>query len=195
MNTSLRRMRTPLLGLAGIGLSSNVLAGSSVGSIVYGSGASAVPTLGGTTLIVLAILLAVIAFRILRSQQHSGVNLVVALTAIAAVASGAGGIRLMSDANAVAVGVVNMTSESGGSVQLFPGANEVTNVTSVPLTILEIQLVNGCVIADRVNGGAGDAVDIQANGGGGTFVGYCDDDPSTTVPPGDFCGIVITCDT
>lgn len=197
MNTSLRRMHIPLLGLAGIGLSSNVFAGSSVGSIVYGSGASAVPALGGSALIVLAILLAVIAFRILRTQQHRGVNLVVALTAIAAVASGAGGVRLVSDANAVAVGVVNMTSESGGTVQLFPGPNEVTNVTSVPLTILEIQLVNGCVIADRLNGGnggAGDAVDIQANGGG-TFVGYCDDNPSTTVPPGDFCGIVITCDT
>jgi hypothetical protein len=192
----IRRALPYLLTLAGTGLSANVFAGASVGSIVYGSGASAVPTLGGSALIILAILLAVVAFRILRTQQHRGVNLVVALTAIAAVGSGVGGIRLVSDANAIPVGVVTMSSESGGSVSLFFGANEVTNATSVPLSILEINLAQGCFIDDRANGGnggIGDAIEAQANGGG-NFVGYCDDDPSTTVPPGDFCGIVISCE-
>jgi hypothetical protein len=202
MSTLLRRTLPSLLALAGTGLSTNVFAGSSVGSIVYGSGAAAVPTLGGSALIVLAMLLAVIAFRILRTQQHRGVNLVVALTAIAAVGSGVGGIRLVSEANAlIPVGIVNMTSESGGTVPLVPGPNEVNNATSVPLRILEINLEKGCSIDNRgnggnggigVNGGIGDPVEAQANGGG-NFIGFCDDDPSTTVPPGDFCGIVISC--
>jgi IPTL-CTERM motif len=198
MSTLLRRTLPSLLALAGTGLSANVFAGSNVGSIVYGSGNSTpVPTLGGSALIVLAILLAVIAFRILRTQQHKGVNFVVALTAVTALASGVGGIRLVSDANAlIPVGTVNMSSESGGSVQLSIGANEVTNITSVPLSILEINLRPGCFIdnvANGGNGGVGDPVEALANGGG-NFVGYCDVDPSTTVPPGDFCGIVIACE-
>jgi IPTL-CTERM motif len=201
MSTLLRKTLPSLIALAGTGLSANVFAGSSVGSIVYGSGDSTpVPTLGGSALIVLAILLAVVAFRILRTQQHKGVNLVVALTAVTALASGVGGIRLVSDANAlIPVGTVNMSSESGGSVQLSIGANEVTNVTKVPLSILQINVANGCFI-DNIrpngggNGGIGDAIEAQANGGG-NFVGYCDDNPSTTVPPGDFCGLVISCDT
>lgn len=195
MSKFILRTLTPLLLLAGTSLSANVFAGTAVGSVVYGSGASAVPTLGGSALIVLAILLAVIAFRILRTQQHKGVNLVVALTAIAAVASGAGGIRLVSDANAM-VTAVNMTSESGGTVFLSIGPNEVTNVTDVPLSIQQIEVVPGCTLVTEGNGGNGGnggAPILPANGGG-NFIGICDDNPSTTVPPGDFCGLIVACD-
>jgi hypothetical protein len=172
--------------LAGLGLSSNVFAGgSSVGSIVYGSGGSAVPTLGGSALIVLAILLAVIAFRIMRTQQHKGVNLVVALTAITAIASGVGGVHLVSEANAAPGGVVvDLSSAGGGTVQVFLGLNYVVNRTNVPLQILDITIAPGCAIgpgADTANGGAS--------------VGECGDNPSTTVPPeGFFCTLIVTCD-
>ena len=101
--------------------------------VVYGAVAStAVPTLGGSALIVLAILLAVVAFRIMRMQQHKGVNLVVVLTAVTALASGVGGVDLVSEANALPGGVVDMSSAGGGSVQLIFGFNEVTNTTDVP---------------------------------------------------------------
>ena len=197
MTITMRKLISPIIALAGFGLSSKVFAGASVGSIVYGTGDStAVPTLGGSALIVLAVLLAVVAFRILRTQQHKGVNLVVALTAITAIAAGAGGIRLVSDAQAVTVGVVNMTSEAGGSVQLSEGLNEVTNTTNVPLKILDISLVGGCFILVPVfdeNGVAREPIAALANGGG-QFVGFCEDDPSTTVPPAGFCEISVFCE-
>lgn len=205
MTTITRKLISPVIALSVFGMSSNVFAGGAgVGSIVYGSGTSTpVPTLGGSALIVLALLLAVVAFRILRTQQHKGVNLVVALTAVTALASGVGGVRLVSDAHAIIpVASVDMDSESGGTAALFPGINEVTNVTNVPLSILKITVASGCSIDDiRPNGGGNggnggigvDAIEAQANGGG-NFVGNCDDNPSTTVPAGDFCGLIITCD-
>jgi hypothetical protein len=141
-------------------------------------------------LIVLAILLAVIAFRVMRTQQHKGVNLVVALTALTALASGVGGINLVSDAWAIPGSV--MTDAGGGSLPLNEGYNEVRNATEVPQKILDIQFAPGCG-TNAPNGGAPNGgSSIQALNGGG--VGECNDNPSTTVPPAAYCTLNIFCE-
>lgn len=172
-----------LLTLASIGFSSTASAGGA-GSITYGPGSLEIPTLGGSALIALALLLAVIAFRVLRTQQHSGVNLVVALTAATALASGVGGINLISDAKARPS--QEMEDIGGGDVELFPGLNQIFNGTEASQKILSIDLHPDCFIDDFDNGGGPRAL----NGGG---VGQCDDSPSTDVPPGSYCELPIAC--
>jgi IPTL-CTERM motif len=186
MATPTRKLWAAVVALTSICCSTSVFAGSPGGVIVYGPGSTSVPTLGGSALIVLAILLAVIAFRVMRTQRHKGVNLVVALTAITALASGVGGINLMSDAWAITGNFVNMGAEGGGSVQLAPGYNQVTNTTGIPQKVLDIQFSPGCGTS-APNGG------IAALANGGTGVGECNDNPSTTVPPSAYCTLDIFC--
>jgi hypothetical protein len=141
MDALLRKFLPTSFTLAIACLSSNVFAGSATPpTITYGPLASAsVPTLGGSALIVLAILLAVIAFRVMRSQQHTHIKLVVALTTTAAIASGIGGIELISDASATGENILLQT-KGGGSVTLVCAQNNVTNATDVPQEIKKIQL-------------------------------------------------------
>lgn len=184
-----------LLTLVSIGFSTSASAGGA-GTIIYGPGSSlGIPTLGGSALIALALLLAIIAFRVLRTQQHSGVNLVVALTAATALASGIGGINLISDAKASPS--QEMEDIEGGDIELFAGLNQIFNGTEASQKILSIDLNPGCFIDDMDNGGIvnggitnGGIVRPAANGGG---VGQCDDSPGTDVPPGSYCDLPIAC--
>ena len=169
--------------LAAFGFSTTVAAGGSVtvvGSLTYGPGSSSVPTLGGGGLIVLALLLAVTAFRVMHAQQHKSVNLVVALAAVAAIASGASGIKLVSDAQAVEIpepGVILLGSVSGGTEPLIIGLNLILNETTAPQKILGIQLNEGCD-----TGPIGDAPATA-----------CYDNPPTTLAPEAACALRINC--
>lgn len=189
MTTLTRTFCAAAIAQATLWSSNGVYAGTPAapgGTLIYGPGSTSVPALGGSALMVLAILLAVIAFRVMRTQQHKGLNLVVALTALTALASGVGGINMMSDAWAPPGNFVNMGTAGGGSVKLVNGPNQVTNTTGVPQKVLEIQLDPGCS-SGEFNGG----VAVPLNGGGS--VGECDDNPSTTVPPASYCTLNIFC--
>lgn len=165
-----------------------------VGSLRYGT-SEVVPTLGGTALIALALLLAVVAFRVLKSEQYKGVNLVIAVTAVTALAAATGGVKLISDATAD-YGIY-LKSESGGTVQLNPGDNQIINGTRTPQSVLAIEIAPFCYIGGP-NGGDNGGVPVRAlNGGmnGGESVGECSDSPSTLIPAdGGSCYLYINCD-
>ncbi len=187
MTSLLRQLAPAITSLATIGFSATVSAQSTVGSITYGPGSNAVPTLGGSALILLAVLLAVMAFRAKRSQQRQGVNLVVAMTAIAAIASGVGGINLVSDAQAgisIEPFFIELDSAGGGTEPLIEGLNLVLNGTGVPQKILSIQLSGGCSTA---------ALPVIEG-----EVTECDDNPATVLAsdksPASACGLAIECD-
>ncbi|WP_019571051.1 hypothetical protein [Thioalkalivibrio sp. ALE11] len=90
----------------GLVLPTQALAGGSVGTITFtempGSGAQAVPSLGGAMLVILSVLLAFVALRVLhrRSGGHASPMLVAGLLGGALVTGGGGG-KLISDAHSL----------------------------------------------------------------------------------------------
>lgn len=117
---SLMRIRSAARPLAAVGFllgSSAVWAGVSPGgSIDYGPVTStSVPTLGEWTLALLALLMAVVAYRALRGRVNGRLlsNLILAGGAAAAAVAGHG---LIKEAEAVAADEQNMSSASGGTV-------------------------------------------------------------------------------
>jgi len=116
----------------------------SAATITYGPGATSVPTMGGTMLIALAVLLALVAFRLLKDRAHSGSSMVIAIAAVTALASGAGGVKLIADAHANS-NVLEMDSESGGVISIpEPGSWVISNPTDVDQSINKIDYAPGC---------------------------------------------------
>jgi hypothetical protein len=102
--------------------------------------ASSIPTLGGTMMILLAALLAFIAFRSVRAsggRGSAGVLLVGALAA-GSLASGVGGFNLLRDAIASgATGIITPTGPFTFDIQPFQ-FNQYTNESGGTLRIVEI---------------------------------------------------------
>ena len=179
-----------LLAALGLGcFASLATAGTPPGGavITYGPIGSAVPTISGGMLIALAVLLMLVAFRLLKDRPASGTNLVIAITAITALATGAGGIKLVADAHAVSP-VLEMTDPAGNTPLFVPqgGPWQVFNITDVPLQIKQIQYSPGC--GDQPLNGA----QVQALNGGSS-VGTCS--TSTTLAPqsAEYCEITVYC--
>ena len=102
-------------------LSSSVWAvAASPGQLIYGPVATPtpVPTLSGPILIVLALLLATIGYRILRQKDnHAGRMMSLSLIVIGALASGIGGVKLIEDAYATVTEIL-LEEAQGGSVDI-----------------------------------------------------------------------------
>lgn len=121
-------------------ISSSVWAGTSAtsGTLVYAPAATSVPTLSGMMLVILALLLATIAFRVSRQTNHnSGRMMVLSLISIGALASGMGGIKLISDVNAS--GSASLIMVGGGSLPIeINQLNTFTNQTGIKQTIISV---------------------------------------------------------
>lgn len=159
--------------------------------ITYGPvGAASIPTISGSLLIALAVLLMLVAFRLLKDRPHSGTKLVIAVAATAALATGAGGIKLVADAQAIDP-VLQMTDPSGNTPLFVPqgGPWQVLNATGVPLQIRTIQYSPGCSDQPPPLNGA------QAQAFNGGSVGTCS--TSTTLAPqsAEYCEITVYCNT
>jgi len=144
-------MRTPfqcaikLLFAFGMGSFASLAAAGMPGAIItYGPAGTSVPTISGPMLIALAVLLMLVAFRLLKDRPASGTNLVIVLTALSALAIGSGGIKLVADAEAVDVFELKMTKEGGGTLNVEPGEWQVSNSTAVPQQIKNIEFSEGC---------------------------------------------------
>jgi hypothetical protein len=179
-----------VLAALGLGSFASLAAAGSPGAIItYGPVGSAVPTISGGMLIALAVLLMLVAFRLLKDRPASGTNLVIAITAITALATGAGGIKLVADAHAVSP-VLEMTDPAGNTPLYVPqgGPWQVFNITNVPLQIKQIQYSPGCSDQPPLNG----ALPQAFNGGS---VGTCS--TSTTLAPksAEYCEITVYCNT
>ncbi len=179
-------MRTPfysslqLLAALGLGSFASLAAAGTGGAVItYGPVmATAVPAISGALLIVLAALMMLIAFRLIKHRPQSGANLVIAVVAIASLATGAGGVKLMADAHAVIPGA-QMTDSSGGTLGVPSGISRVVNATAVPQKIIEIEYSDGCSLNNGGSVGACSTTTILA----AQSANYCDIDvlcpPST----------------
>ncbi len=131
---------TALAALLG---SATAHAGASVGGLVYapaaaGSTPSGVPTLSGSLLIVLSLLLATLALRMFRKQ---GGKLLLLLLGGGALAAGSGGVKLISDA--IAATTHQLSNPAGGTATVDGATDNIyVNSSGVRLRITLVQLNN-----------------------------------------------------
>lgn len=119
-------------------ITSSAIAGipTPIGTMTYRIGATGIPTLSGTMLIVLSLLLFAVAFRVAR-QKGAG-KMFATLIGITALSMGGGGIKLVSDAEAlmgVSLPLPLNLGPTTGEVDIFEGynifRNENTNTVSI----------------------------------------------------------------
>ena len=118
-------------------------AGLTSGSITFtpaaGAAATPVPTLGGVMLLLLALLLAFVAFTHLRRQRAKA--MLVLCLAGGSLLSAAGGVTLIERASAGGDGIFFISNSQGETLPIFPNTfNEYTNDTSVPMGVQSVEL-------------------------------------------------------
>ncbi len=111
--------------------------------ISYGhfQGAHAVPTLSGTMLIVLSLLLVAVAVRITKQKGAQTRKLFMTLVGVTALVSGFSGVKLISTVDAVALGNIDLSLDGAGPHdKVFHDGviNTVTNTSSNPVQIFSI---------------------------------------------------------
>lgn len=145
----IQRLGRPVGAVALLGASSAVLAQS----ITYQPLATAIPSLSGVGLVLLATLMAGAAWRFNRKGQGMpGGRFMGLALVVGAVASGASGVKLIEEAWALDPNV-SLDSPTGGTKPLHAGLNCVVNTTNVTQQIVDIDTT------------------IPANNGGTTGVG------------------------
>jgi len=122
------------------GFSPTTFAGVAGGQLSYGSTPNAIPTLGGATLVILGLLLAVVAFRAIKSNSPQLMS--IGLVALAVTASYSG-VTLIGEARAGDL-TIPLNNPAGGTVQFFDGRyNEFNNTTNVILQIRSVTIDQG----------------------------------------------------
>lgn len=121
-----------------------VAPGGSVDYAPLTSSVSAVPTLGEWMLVLMALLVAVVAYRGLRGRVNGRLlsNLTLVAGALAAAAAGHG---LVQEAKAIVADLENMSSPTGGTV-MASYWTQLTNTAGVPLKIIAIRPNPGSVV-------------------------------------------------
>jgi hypothetical protein len=137
--------RFTLVPFAVLGMTSPAWAGFS-GTLAYAPAATtttSTPMLGTWMLLLLALLLAVVAYRVLRSRI-SGRQMGLFALAGSLVAGGAASGDLIRVAQAV-LPSLSMTSATGGTIQLGQGIQQIINATAVPqqVTTLTVTVTGG----------------------------------------------------
>tara|TARA_R100000900_G_scaffold13099_1_gene11226 strand:+ start:19544 stop:20080 length:537 start_codon:yes stop_codon:yes gene_type:complete len=139
------------------------------GTITYGPfSTAAVPTLGAGALGLLAVLLALVVYRLHRNGQLRDSGLLGVALMVGVVATGAGSAKL---AQAIVITpLITLNQAGGGQGDLSPGLNCVGNGTGVTQQIIDIQAAPGFVfLAGVANGGAngGSCPDTTISNAGG----------------------------
>ena len=179
MNFRLIVNRFALAPIAILGMTSSAWAGFS-GTLSYAPSAAAAatastPILGTWTLLLLAALLAVIAYRVLKTRVGARQF---GLFAVAGslIAGGAASGDLIRLAHATSVPVLDMSSATGGTVDLIVGIQQLTNTSGVPQQVTNLVVtVNGdtyvnpggsytpqCIVGLVVASGGSCYVDLQS---------------------------------
>lgn len=114
----------------------DAIAAVSFGTIVYGPVPQSIPALSGSMLVVLGLLFAVLAFRVLRS--HSASKPLASIAAVGVLVLGAAsGNQLIQ--NAWAVPSYGFTSPSGGVINvLTPGELQLNNTSGQTQRIISV---------------------------------------------------------
>ena len=160
--------RFTLVPFAALGMTSPAWAGFS-GTLAYAPAApTSTPTLGAWMLLLLAFLLAVVAYRVLRSRVN-GRRMGLFALAGSLIAGGAASGDLIRVAQAV-LPSYSMNNAAGGTINLGQGIQQVTNATAVPMQITNLTVT--------VPGGA-------FTNPGGSYIPQCV--VGTVVAPGGSC--------
>ena len=194
MKNPLQLIKVLVAGLSATVFASSATAGPAV-VITFGFTASKVPTMSATALIALAVLLLVVAVRVLKSEHRTGFNLVAIVSAVSALALATGGINLISEASAgFKTSSIFLSDENEGqSVIADGGFYTLENRTEEQQTIQSIKTRADCSLGGPpINGGLNGGVNGGGNGGG-IFVGECSDSPSTVLEPEQFCELFVFC--
>ena len=154
--------------------------------VTYGPLApSAVPTIGGSLLLILAALMVAVVFRLHKAGNRSAAMLAGTLLA-GALASGGAGLKMVADAHAVA-GRKNLSDPSGGAVELTVGGNCLINTSGITQQIQSIETFdNSYTIRDPEGGST--CHDLVTEG---AYREFCSDGPSTTLENNDGCFIYV----
>lgn len=127
-----------IVALLGLFCADAATAGAGVGTLTYAPlPSTSVPTLSGWMLAVMAMLVAVIAFRVMRAKNVGGRTASVVSAGILALAASTGN-QLVSESKAALAFFVSLSVSSGGQVQLAPGENEYRNTSGVTQRITGI---------------------------------------------------------
>ncbi|MDO8862778.1 midcut-by-XrtH protein [Haliea sp. E1-2-M8] len=192
------RAALTIFGLTALAASSGAWAGAPIGgTITHGPlSATAVPTTGGFALILLAALMLVAVARVIKSRQLNGGQFMLAALVTGAIASGASGIKLVSEAHALRLlpNAVSLSDPAGGTLNLVQNLNCVSNETGVAQQILDIQInVPVANNGGQANGGAPTCPDGPiTNGGSFVAVPECSDNPPTVLQPDGTCAVDIS---
>lgn len=166
-----------------------------------------VPLLGGVGLLLLAALLGLFGFRVLKSDQAAGSKWLLAACLTTALASGSGGIKLMSDAYAD-IADIAFEDENGATITLYEGdvsydnggncgppqgGSEglivVANATETLQFLTDVTIADGpCTILEQNEF----LLDGNGGNGAGTNHGICEDLP-LAMEPDDSCDIAVCC--
>jgi len=143
-------------------LSSTAWAGGGFGTLTYGpvlappppvTAATPVPTLSGIMLMVMALLLAAIGYRILKQKDNNASRMMMlSLIAVGSLASGMSGIKLINDAYAAPLNDHPLDTQGQASVE--DGLNNYNNVGTPDIEIYTVDVDQYC----GVQGNPGDCV-------------------------------------
>ncbi|MCB1865558.1 MAG: midcut-by-XrtH protein [Chromatiales bacterium] len=151
-------------------------ANGGAGMIIYEPFARQVPTFGGFALVALALLLATVAFRLVRRPSGDGSRFLTLAIAATAIAAGGSGVKLIGDARAAVA--IQLLSSSGGIANIpdFENCHLVNNGTPVAQQITQLLATPPWILSP-----------CPSNGGG--FYETCNDSPGTVLNPGQTCEI------
>ena len=121
----------------------DAIAGMGGGTIVYGPLPQSIPTLSGSMLVVLGLLFAVLAFRVLRA--HSASKPLASIVAVGVLVLGAAsGNKLIQNAQAT-IGFA-FSNPSGGVVNVtFLGESPVSNNSGQPQRVISVTANSGSI--------------------------------------------------
>lgn len=124
----------------------SVLAQPTPGSITFtplSAGTTAVPTLGGALLVLLALLLGVIALRSVRHRRDSGtLSLFAGALLVGSLASGVSGLVVIQDARAGGGSII--LDEAGETFDVFCGNGSYFNDSGVGMQVTAFVTPTGC---------------------------------------------------
>ena len=111
---------------------------------------TAVPSLSGTMLIILSLLLFIVAFRISKLNNSQPSKFFISLIGVIALSFSIGGVKIINDVNAggaVLIGLQTTTLEvdpnqTTGKVDVFPGSNFYDNPFGVDVTITSVNIID-----------------------------------------------------
>lgn len=147
---------------------------------------TAIPTLGGTGLVLLSALLLFIFWRLYRKGSIQGARFLAVTLISGALASGVGGIKLVSDAVAQTLWAITpMENAEGGSLELtgtFGDLKCVANATGVTQEVRAMSLHLHGAPANRVSETECKRSESEPHPSPGCAEG-------TTLEPGEMCGV------